>query len=379
MTHGTRARPASPYVDETDPSATELHVHLLGPPRVAHAGQPLTISRRQTRAMLYRLAARQEPVGREQLAFLFWPDKPEATARHNLSQLLSLLRHALPHRDWLLTTRSHVHLDREFVWSDAAALEALCGGRDAYDQIEKLEQAVSLYRGPFLSGVALSGSPEYDAWVSQTRYVLENLCLEALKRLTDAEAAQGAFHAAITHAMQYLAVDELAEDVHRRLIELFGAAGDRDAARRQFESCMAVLERELGVDPLPETRAVYDAVVKGEAPSPDVLMTEPTWRTLPGLDVPLVGRDEVLHQLEEAYARVRSGMGHTILISGEAGVGKSRLMQEFATRQRSQALILTGAGYPDSQTAPYQPMTEALRTALNVEHPPFNDVENWKR
>jgi DNA-binding SARP family transcriptional activator len=364
MTNGQQDSPGPSAVGETDPSTAELLVHTLGPPKVEYAGQPLAIPRRQTRALLYRLAARLEPVGRERLAFLFWPDKPDATARRNLSQLLSLLRHALPHRDWLLTSRSHVRLDREFVWSDAAAFEALCGARDAYDRIEKLKQAVSLYRGPFLSGVTLSGSPEYEAWMSETRYTLEHLYLEALKTLIDAEGAQGAYDAAITHALDYLAVDELAEDVHRQLVELYASGGDRDAALRQYETCAAILERELGVDPLPETRAVYEAVRAGEIlPAPPV--TAPTWTTLPSLYAPLVGRDAALRRLRTARRRAQASQGGIVLISGEAGVGKSRLLQEFASLH-GEAVVLAGGGYADTQAIPYHPIVEALRSAPDL-------------
>src|SRR5262249_55246591 len=61
-----------------------------------------------------------------------------------------------------------------------------------------------------------------------------------------------------------LAVDELAEEIHRRLIQLYAFGGDRGAALRQFERCSDALERELGLSPLPETRAVYEAALRGE-------------------------------------------------------------------------------------------------------------------
>src|SRR4029453_12169853 len=69
---------------------------------------------------------------------------------------------------------------------------------------------------------------------------------------------------AIAAAQRYLATDELAEDIHRRLMMLYAAAGDRGAALRQFERCAALLERELGVSPLSETCAVYEAIRDGE-------------------------------------------------------------------------------------------------------------------
>ncbi len=356
-----------------------LCIYLLGSPRVEWATCPLAIPRRQARALLYRLAAHLEPVPREHLCFLFWPDLPESVARRNLSHLLTHLRRALPDSEALLDIDDHVELDPRRAWSDTAAFEKLCvnltpppstpspfsskergkeaeGGRG-----EALQQAVDLYRGPFLAGFSLPTSPEFEAWATLERYSREHLYLKALAALIEEWAARGEYQAAIACALRYLATDDLAEDVHRRLIELYAAAGDRSAALRQFECCSVILERELGVNPLPQTRAVYQAILKGQ-PSPPAV--RPAWTTLPGLSVPLLGRDRALRILEQAYRQAQAGRGGVALISGEAGLGKSRLMQEFATRLAGRALVLAGAGHSATQTIPYQPIIEALRAAL---------------
>ena len=120
-----------------------------------------------------------------------------------------------------------------------------------------------MYRGPLLDGFTLPASPEFDAWVDEERYVWERRYLDALALLVDGYAAQGAYGPAIAAAQRALLVDELAEDMHRRLMELYAALGNRARALRQFERCVMVLEREIGVSPLPETRAVYEAVRDG--------------------------------------------------------------------------------------------------------------------
>jgi DNA-binding SARP family transcriptional activator len=355
--------------------AAALRAYMLGPPRVEWGGQPLPLPRRQTRALLYRLAVRPEPVPREQLCFLFWPDTPESTARRNLTHLLTHLRRALPEPDLLLIAEDCIGLDPRFAWSDVGDFERLCAALPSsslrlsslptLEEAESLQQAVDLYRGPFLAGFSLPGSPEFETWADQARYVWERLYLEALAALMEGWAASGEYDPAIACARRYLETDELAEDVHRRLIQFYAAVGDRRAALRQFECCTVVLERELGVSPLPETRAVYQAVLAHQ-PVPRQA-APPAWTTLPGLDVPLVGRDAALRHLEQAYARVQAGHGEVVLISGEAGIGKSRLMQDFATSLSDQALILVGTAQSAMQTMPYQPVVEALRLALNLQ------------
>ena len=401
----------------------KLRIHLLGPPKVEWAGRALDIPRRQVRALLYRLAARLQPIPREHLCFLFWPDTPDSTSRRNLSHLLTHLRRALPSPEVLLTPDDRVNLDPQQVWSDVVTFDRLCatlsyeGKRSATlqyegkrsdsfqyerkpdhprsaatplelrpsdrsrhgsserpsrttripDRVDALQQAVDLYRGPFLDGFSLPTNPEFETWITQERSAWEHLYLQALGDLIEEYVARDERDAAIACAQRYLATDDLAEDVHRRLISLYAEIGDRNAALRQFERCAAALERELGVSPLPATRAAYQAVLEDRRPPPKRPTPWLTWTTLPSLDVPLVGRDEAWHRLEQAYAHARAGHGRVILISGEPGIGKSRLVQDFATHLQDQALVLAGAGEPGEHTLPYHPIAQALRSAANVE------------
>jgi DNA-binding SARP family transcriptional activator len=240
-----------------------LRIALLGPPTLMWGGQPFPIARRQARALLYRIAAATHPVPREQLGFLLWPESPEPTARRNLTVLLTQIRRALPRQDLLVTLNDAIGLDYAATETDTATLAALITQATSAGQRDLLADALHQYRGPFLDGFALPDSAEFDAWASQERQVWERRYLDALAMLVEGYAAAGAYPAAIDAAQRALAIDELAEDMHRRLIGLYAAAGNRAAALRQFEHCMIVLERELGVDPLPETRAIYEAVRDG--------------------------------------------------------------------------------------------------------------------
>jgi DNA-binding SARP family transcriptional activator len=343
----------------------DLRVLLLGLPKVAWSGQRLSVPRRQVRALLYRLGHTLRPIPRGILCFLFWPDVPESAARRKLSRLLTHLRRALPSSGLLVTWDDHMGLDPERVWSDVVEFEELCVAEPRSP--DTLQRAVDLYRGPFLDGFSLPNSAEFEAWVARERGVQERRYLAALADLIDEHASRKAYEAAIGYAERYLTIDDLAEDVHRRLIELYAAAGNRPAALRQFERCVAVLERELGVRPLLETRAVYERVLEDRHRPSVRAVTRRVWATLPGLDSPLVGREKALRRLERAYAEACAGRGQVVLVSGEPGVGKSRLMQDFATGLEDQALVLTGVSQPNGQTPPYQPVTQALRSALEVE------------
>ncbi len=351
---------------------SKLHIHLLGSPQIEWNDQALAIPRRQTRALLYRLAIHMQPVPREQLCYLFWPDTSETIARRNLSHLLTHLRHALPVPELLLSKDDCIALGIRNVLSDTVAFEQLSATSEAHPHIKTIQQAVDLYRGSFLSGFSLPTKPEFEDWTLQERRTWECLYLKILTTLVEEQTAQGDHQAAIEYAQRYLVIDDLAEDMHRRLILLYTAVGDRNAAMRQFEHCAVILERELGIDPLPRTRAAYQAILTNQ---PLTWVTPPAWTTLPTLNAPLVGRDQAMQCLEQAYASVRSGRGQFVLISGESGIGKSRLMQDFVTKFTDEAMIVIGDGHESEQCFPYWLLVEALCPHLPTIDPMMPNFE----
>ena len=332
-----------------------LRLDLLGVPTIYWQGAPMDLTRRQARAILFYLAYAGKPLGREKLADLLWPEKEPATARRNLVRLLSLLRADLPEKALLGSDNTAVWLNPGHVSCDVHDFLRLSESKKQEDW----QTAVALYRGPFLSGFSLDSYP-FDDWQQANDYDLERRYLELLARLVKKTQAIGETDQAIVYAQRYLAIDELAETIHRALIALYATQGERTTALQQYSRCVEILHRELGVDPLPETRAVYEAARDGKiAPTP-LPVPEPTWSTLPGLEMPLTGREEAWHWLEEAYRQEQSG--GAILIAGEPGVGKSRLMQEFASRQTGPVLV--GNCHTGSQALFFQPLVQALRQGL---------------
>ena len=339
-----------------------LEVRLLGSPDVRRGGQPLPILRRQARALLYRLAVALQPVPREHLCFLFWPDCPDLVARRNLSHILTHLNSALSLDDLLLRQDSHLALNPDRVWSDTWQFERWCSTTGTGEGLRMLQHAVDLYRGPFLDGVSLSPSPEFESWMLLERRDWERQVQEKLSILVDRLTTLGDWAAAIIYARRYLAVDHLDEEMHRRLIQLYAITGDRAAAISQYQACASLLQRELGVAPLDETEALFRAVCANRVPSHVTTPGKPAWTTLPGPAVPLVGRDHALAQFHAAFERAEQGMGNALLISGESGIGKSRLLQHFASQMKERAVVLVGAGQPGAETLPYHPLIQALRS-----------------
>ena len=196
-----------------------LELRLLGTTKSEWEGRPLAIQRRNVRGLLYRLAAEPGPISRTQLCLLFWPDEPELVARRNLTHLLTHLRMALPDPDLLQTRAENIELDARSVWCDVVAFRLILQG-DKKDA-DQLRLAVDLYRGPFLAGFLLPNCAEFEHWVSTLQSTLERLYLEALETLIDREIARQNYEQARLDALRYLETDDLAEEIHRKLIALF--------------------------------------------------------------------------------------------------------------------------------------------------------------
>lgn len=239
-----------------------LRVYLLGPAFVEWRGQRLEVSRRQARALLYRLATQVEPTPREELCFTFWPDVPEAESKRRLSHLITQLRQSLPLPGVVRAHSELIDLDETLIWSDAVAFANACEA--LAPEARAPQPALELYRGPLLSGFTLAGCPEFNEWVGRQRVYFQRLYLDALTAIINCEAGRANYNKAILYARRYLRVNELAEDVHRQLMMLHMLSGDRPAALQQYQRCVTVLSHELGIEPLPETRAVYTAIMNNQ-------------------------------------------------------------------------------------------------------------------
>ncbi|MBC8163691.1 MAG: hypothetical protein H7Z42_20990 [Roseiflexaceae bacterium] len=329
-------------VREAPPAAT-LQIALFGSPQLHTGQQVLALPRKQLRAVVFRLASSSQPVAREQLCFLLWPDTPEATARRYLTVLLNQLRQALPIPELLLAQHDAIQLDHAQASVDTIVFSQAISAAPASRNMTQLAQAVDLYSGPFLDGFSLPASLEFDSWAEQERRSWERRYLDALALLVDAYTAQREYGQAIEVAERALAADELAEEMHRRLIELYDLFGDRSRALRQFERCVLVLERELGVSPLPETRELYESVRDGRATEPPMramsgrALAVPaapppggapkTHPTLPVAPTPLIGRAELLAQ---ADAMLIDPTVRLLTLCGPGGSGKTRLGLQIA-------------------------------------------------
>ncbi|HXH83419.1 MAG TPA: AAA family ATPase [Candidatus Tectomicrobia bacterium] len=290
---------------------------------------------------------------RGKLATLLWSDAPDDRALASLRYALAAIRRSLPHDSpAILRSSDGVGLNPAAVRSDAVEFERLA--REGTP--EALAAAAALYRGDLLEGLAID-QPPFEEWLRAERERLRELALEVLAALVAHHTRTGDTARAIQAALRLVALDPLQEVAHRALMRLYASAGRRGAALRQYQFCVDVVQRELGAEPEPETQRLYRSILAAPSTArraPDVF----------GSAAPLIGRDGEAVRLRQALADAAAGHGRIVVVSGEAGIGKSRLLDTLGADVRERAArLLVGRCHETERALAFGPWVDALRTA----------------
>jgi DNA-binding SARP family transcriptional activator len=361
-------------------SPGSLFVNLLGGFQLAgpRTEDPLRLDRKKTRALLAVLAlvpGRLVPRGK--LMTLLWEEHSEPIARHRLRQCLLDVRQALARCkvDAIRIDGDLIGLEPSRVIVDVSRFEQLV----AESSIGALEEALALYRGDLLEGLTVT-APSFEDWLQIERERLRTHAVNALRTLLEHYVGAKVADGAVRVALRLLELEPFDESAHRALIRLYAESGRRSAALRQYEQCVETLRRELGADPVAETRELYRRLVSGRAESASVpaIGRSPRKPASPASKVavvfassvgtPLIGRDVELTWLEELQKRAECGQPQLALLVGEAGIGKTRLVGELASRTQHRRIeVLVGRGREGEDVLPFAPWIEAVRPALTVE------------
>ena len=251
-----------------------LSISVLGPLQVKLDETPVNgFEYNKVRALLAYLAVEAgQPHPRAELCALLWPDLPEKTARRNLTQALSALRHALGETDdgphFLLATSETIELSGE-VSGDVARFNALLDESERHAHrnwrtcracAERLREAIALYRGDFLSQLSVPDSTPFEEWALLWRERLRQRALSGLERLAERAEWCSDYRAAAECARRMVELDSLRESGQRELIRLLALDGQWSAAEAQYEHLRRILLSELAVEPEAETVELHGRV-----------------------------------------------------------------------------------------------------------------------
>jgi len=358
-----------------------LRIHLFGPFEVFRDGQRLTAKvwrSQQTRTVLKVLLARHgHVVPADQLLEILWPGADPTAARRRLYVRISQLRKALDPDGataCILSVEGGYSFKADAAcWVDAFEFEAQAGqGRHDQEKgnlgaaIAAYEEARALYRGDFLE------EDLYEDWAFAERERLRERFLTVLTELAECYVQQGRYRRAIARCHQLLGIDSCREAAYVRLMLYHYYAGEQAQALRVYERCCQVLAAELAVEPLPATATLAAQIQNGtlwsveDAPRYPPPAYEGRLFEVPYSlgHAPFVGREREYAWLVETW---RSRQASVLRIEGEAGVGKSRLADEFLGYAAAEgASVLRSRIVPGGKLA-YAPIVRALRPFMQQE------------
>ncbi|MEV6923673.1 bacterial transcriptional activator domain-containing protein [Dactylosporangium sp. NPDC051485] len=290
-----------------------LSVRLFGIPSVHRSGRETTrIPAKSLELFCFLLIHHERGSSRELLSEFLWPDESGASSKRYLRQALWKLNAALNRPsegigEELVDSSSPGWLQinsRAAVWTDVNEFDQAYSGllADVGENLSDaegraMEKAIGLYRGELLAGWP-------QEWCLPERARFEQAYLVMLEKLMTWCRVRQLGVKAVGYGELALRHDPARESVHRQLMSLHYANGNRGEAVRQYQSCADVLGRELGVGPSAQTRELYEQILRDEVPSTTTLTTSPARRE-PAPDLALHARlDEIQASLQELIALV---------------------------------------------------------------------------
>jgi DNA-binding SARP family transcriptional activator len=330
-----------------------FRIQLLGQFRLS-CGERLLIddswTRRKAKALVKLLALHHpRPLHREQLLEALWPEADATAAASSFRQALFRLRATLADqgidRD-LIEVRGDLVQLCPATEIDAAEFKAASSLALASADVSAFEQAISLYRGELLPGDV------YEQWTDKERSSVSTAYSSVLRSAASAHLAHGRPIEALKHLEDLLFLDELDERSHRMTMLARYRCGQKHAAVRQYDSCRELLRQHLGTEPSAETENLYRRILADDI-SLEAAQVAPPHE--------LVGRAYECERLQKMLDEAALGRGRALLLSGEPGIGKSRLAQEAAARAAGRGLaVLWGRCYEGEGAPAYWPWKQVV-------------------
>lgn len=349
-----------------------VRIELFGPPRVRRDGVDVRFDTRKAPALLAVLAVTGEVFAREALAGLLWPELERTRARATLRRTLSVAAAIGPA---LVVDADRVRVDAAAVDCDVLEFRGLVASGDPADWAS----AVVFPADRFLDGFSLRDSPPFDEWMLGVADGLRDDLARTLARLVADAVSAGEWPSALESARRRVQVEPLSEPAHADLIRVSAWSGDRPGALQAYRGLVRLLDRELGVAPLPETLALHEDI-RADRLAPPAVAVRTARSSVPreaagrgggspapataAPALPLVGRDGPLARLRTAWAAAPAS-GRLVGVVGEPGHGKSSLLAAIAGEADGRVVRI--AGRASETMLAYAAANDLVRAMLSIE------------
>lgn len=350
-----------------------LEIRILGAPEVTWNGQPVSITRRVPRSMLYYLATFSHVTARATMMSTFWPDNDEHSAREAFRDNLSKLRASLPEPDLIVADTLSVGLDRTRVKVDYLEFQDILQsiGRHPWmiqddvplpdELLAQLKQAAGLWHSAhMLEGAQLPPSPNLDDWLTLTAQTIYHRRDRIYHRLAYHYIAVNDYDMAVYWLDRSLEVDQINEELHVLKLEILARSGQRSEALRYGQYVKDLFQREYNEQPGGLFTTALQRIK--EQISQENHTREQAEKKIATTGPRFIGREGLLVEMQQAYQR-----GQVIYIEGEIGSGKTRLVNEFYRKFQTPPRLLVAPCHAATSGVPFRPFIEMIRTSINAD------------
>jgi DNA-binding SARP family transcriptional activator/tetratricopeptide (TPR) repeat protein len=344
-----------------------MDFRILGPLEVVAPDGPVSLGGAKQRALLALLVLSEgEVLSTDRLIDALWDEQPPGTARKALQVHVSQLRKVLG-PSLILTRPPGYALELDSHGLDVARFRALhdearsVAASDPARARELLGEALELWRGPPLADFTYA--PFAQAAIGR----LEEMRIAAIEDRIAADMALARSSEVVPELEALIASHPHRERLRGQLMLALYRSGRQAEALEAFRAARAVLTDELGIEPGRELRELHQAILNQD---PALDMTAAPSRAGLRPSETFVGRERELLESGEALDDAVAGRGRIVLVSGEAGIGKSRLAEELSAAARARgARVLAGRCWEAGGAPAYWPWVQALRAYVRATDP----------
>ena len=346
-------------------------VRCLGPARLEVDGgePPRELLWRKNLALLVYLARSPgRSRTRTHLAGLLWGGSPEEAARHSLNEALRVLRRR--------GGESVVTSDGRDVVLGVDEVELDCDLLEERLEAGDVPGAAELVRGDFLEGFEVPDASRFEDWLAAERTYWRRRSVEALAALADERIDAGDPEAGLRAATRARELDPYSDTAARATLRATAVAGERAAALELYGAFADRLQEELGTRPEAETVRLAERIrLERSWKLPEELTSE----AVASRRLRLVGRDEELEASLALWRATRDGEGPAaFFVEGAPGMGKSRLLEELASRARLEGAVVLAARSVPGDREDEGAALQALASGGLLEAPGLVAAPAWR-
>ncbi len=357
-----------------------IFLELLGRTRVRVNSHEITeFPTEKVRGMLSFLALEAgQPHPRESLAGLFWPEQDNGAARNNVRKSLHRLRALLDACEpgfsdqHFIVSRDHIQLDPATLWVDAHEAAQLIATTEAHRHrqlqacppcLSALGRAVDLYQGELLPDTGIQDAPAFEEWLLLRRERMNHQVVTALQNLSAAYVTRKEYERAVAYSRRLIALDPYNEAGYRLLMQSLTHIGQTNEALAIFERLESLLENDLGVQPEPGTRALFQEL-HASRQAATIRPSRSPLHGFPAQFTPFWGRKAELRQINDL---ILDPARRLLTVVGPGGIGKTRLCIEAArelaaTGEFPDGIFFLALASAETRTA----LISALATEIGV-------------